>query len=333
MSTEKLFTTQINGNPSKLKICWCDNYFQLTILEADSAWTAMIPKDKLPEIAIQLDQDCESYNKALYSYLFNPEDSTNISFAVQNKSFIIHKQIEGGFRVKFFYTPLEKKEYHNCAEELLDELLTKNSFYENQISSLQQLLEKEIKERTSISEKYEEFQKDIENKEKTLYSSFVLLLNEKKKRIQYLTELLDSNRNSDLSVNDNKVVSKKEKENEGDSDLESNDSAQNSSKESAYDTDEEKDNKIKSLHKSSSIHEPSSSKNDVVSLFQDYSHTVVLPPKRRKNGNEDTTDIEEHNSFKLNVYDAKTQPFEVNPIKDEEESPIEFGTQDILDRM
>ncbi|XP_025833751.1 uncharacterized protein LOC108735112 isoform X3 [Agrilus planipennis] len=205
MSTEKLFTTQINGNPSKLKICWCDNYFQLTILEADSAWTAMIPKDKLPEIAIQLDQDCESYNKALYSYLFNPEDSTNISFAVQNKSFIIHKQIEGGFRVKFFYTPLEKKEYHNCAEELLDELLTKNSFYENQISSLQQLLEKEIKERTSISEKYEEFQKDIENKEKTLYSSFVLLLNEKKKRIQYLTELLDSNRNSDLSVNDNKV--------------------------------------------------------------------------------------------------------------------------------
>lgn len=191
--------------------------------------------------------------------------------------------------------------------------------------------------------KLEEFITLKEKHDKKMMSNFVLILNEKKKRIQHLNDLLDAFRNgrepknlkSNVKINsksktvedvENEETTSKRQRLEQISDSESDD----------YDTDDEKSNEAV-IPETEPV--PSTSKEYTSILADDDSS-----PERMIIEETESNDIAEDSGTKKveEVYRLDTKrdkapenkSSEINKTITDRESPtLEFNTQDLLDRL
>lgn len=179
---------------------------------------------------------------------------------------------------------------------------------------------------TQLESKLSDFNSRKKKDEDTLYSNFVLVLNEKKIRIQHLTELLEAFRhgrptvNPTINVQKNKKKSKVEVKNEvSESDTDEN--------ETDYNTDDEQPGR-KEFNENFDHSIPSSSKTNNPSLVSE--HTVSFPslPKRVKHD----TNIEST----IHNIPVKLEPTQQETISLKNTPNIvktSYSTQDLLDEL
>lgn len=198
-----------------------------------------------------------------------------------------------------------------------------------------------------LQTKLTEFISRKKKEEDILYSNFVLVLNEKKARIQHLTELLEAFRHGRPTVNPSPVVrgktktSRVEVKNEAVSESDSEKSEPDSEQgESDYNTDEEKskinekDNEnvkiqVDDFFNAPEQNQPSTSKGFSFSSILDDSLSSHTLPKRVKY----THNVENCNNFNKELSSKKpASKIKAETTRIDEESPIvNFSTQDLLD--
>uniref|UniRef100_A0A1Y1MDW9 Uncharacterized protein n=1 Tax=Photinus pyralis TaxID=7054 RepID=A0A1Y1MDW9_PHOPY len=178
-----------------------------------------------------------------------------------------------------------------------------------------------ITQKLLLEKRCEEFAELKRKSDLQMYSAFTLVLNEKKQRIRFLTELLECpnkkvvNKNEELRGND-KFVNGRKQEVLSDSE---------SSKSVEYNTDDEKPPLPNDFEC-----KPSTSKGDYDFLGGD-SPPPLLPKRVKIDPSiaQDVNKIVSHHAAPK----VKTTPVkaETTPMSDDDES--NFNTQELLDRM
>lgn len=187
-----------------------------------------------------------------------------------------------------------------------------NDNFNCQLSELNQKIKRAVDDRNLYAEKLENFVELKKNTENDLYAKFAALLNEKKARIQYLTEILERNKNTtnrqDLSVVDKELQSRILKQPEVLSDSDTED-------EIKFNTVE-----IKTPEKKQSF------------FFNDDPKEIGILPKRAKIDHEvklNTENINEVNiTTETNNISSQTVAADISQNEN-----LDFNTQDLFDRI
>lgn len=211
-----------NEGKVRIKVVQDTNSLDITVLDNIVAWRTHVNEETINQFATLHKVNFNKYFTELQKYL--KEDLKEITIRIENNDFILYKASE--LTIRFFHCKLEtvivyifrsllficnflvefrrmcaklyrrvSKYKHNsweanrrieqwkAASEWRYDLfhfidVFKNYLYHAEVQRYRSKLELTIKEH--------------EDDEKKLYGSFILLLNEKKKRIQFLTETLES---------------------------------------------------------------------------------------------------------------------------------------------
>lgn len=197
-----------------------------------------------------------------------------------------------------------------------------------------------------LENKLNDFIARKKKEEDILYSNFVLVLNEKKTRMQHITELLEAfkhGRSTDNPVPELREKVKKSKvevknevsESESEeNDVDYNTDDENMSNEKLIEKKINKENGDLSCMLGNNIHqdnEPSTSKKYSCGSLLDDSPPSYILPKRTKytHKNEDSISIQSN-------FDTRPSQFNINKkeVDSEEESQINtYDTQDLLDQL
>lgn len=190
--------------------------------------------------------------------------------------------------------------------------------------------------------KLNEFIERKKTDDEELFSNFVLILNEKKKRIQHLTELLEAFRRGRSSVNPSVEVKKRSKKVvlAQQTRTEKKETISDSDSEENYDTDEEKSKKPRNASdkgfdkgvnqdRNDAYAIPSTSKFD---LFSDNSPPRHLP-KRIKSGSciDNNVYIKPSTSTQSSKNEKHCEKFKNKSTDDTPD--VNFSTQELLDNI
>ncbi|GJQ76369.1 hypothetical protein Trydic_g2087 [Trypoxylus dichotomus] len=169
-----------------------DNFNLLILLENSSAYYANITQEHLQNSAEQHSQNVADYYNNIKVYLTqpNPDILFNLQQSDNFAEFFI-KRKSNRRTLLFFSVKLTQVSFQESVFELIEALCERNAILsENlRISETKQTRLEEEKQ-TSLNQ-LAEFVELKENWEQQMYSSFLILLNEKKRRIQFLTDLLE----------------------------------------------------------------------------------------------------------------------------------------------
>ncbi|KAK5647612.1 hypothetical protein RI129_002504 [Pyrocoelia pectoralis] len=301
---------------------WGDQCFKISVLNNSFAWFATVTKEHINKLAEQHEIDSTSYFANVKKFICH--DQTNVSFDVKDKQFILYRTaLTEKLRLKYFVINLEKISYESTVELFIDTLVAK---YKEALSVVEKIQTEKIEAITQellLEKQCEEFAELKRKSDLQMYSAFTLVLNEKKQRIRFLTELLECPNKQKKQVcgkNENEQVSVSEyfngRKREVLSDSESN-------KSGGYNTDDEKQTAITKLECV-----PSTSKSNFDFLGGD--SPPPLLPKRIKMDQSETLDVVKIVPSKDTQKD-EPMILENNDAPDDED--FNFNTQELLDRM
>lgn len=300
---------------------WSDPTFKLSVLVQSSAWIATVTEDHINNLAEQHEIVPKVYFGNLKRYFCH--DQSNITVDVKDKQFILYRSTSNEkLRLKYFFVNLEKISYENAVGLFLDSLVAKYNGALSFIDTMQAEKIEAITQKLLLEKRCEEFAELKRKSDLQMYSAFTLVLNEKKQRIRFLTELLECpnkkvfvTSKNELSGNDEFVNGRKR---EVLSDSDSNKSVE-------YNTDDEKPplaNKFEC--------KPSTSRGDYDFLGGD--SPPPLLPKRIKIDQSIAQDVNKigshHGTTKVKTTLVEAEP---TPMSDDDQS--NFNTQELLDRM
>ncbi|XP_023017054.2 DNA repair protein XRCC4 [Leptinotarsa decemlineata] len=305
-----------------------ENCFTLTIWQNSNAWTVRVQHDKILALAENLElNDTEYYSRIIKILNELPE---NVDLKIGPEDFSIYCRLENKIRIKYFFCPMEKVCYSKCVENLLDNFYLKRNDLLLNIESISKENDELKKSKKRIESVLQEFIERKKRDDQELYSNFILVLNEKKRKIQQLNQLVEAFKQGRPKLNplvevkrkkSNKLAIKAElptKEEVSNSDIESDSAGSQTHTENS---DEESGN--------TSIL-PSTSKHMHNFLLEDSPPRETLP--KRVKIEEKCTENETHLSggskgkledFKMEVTDEN---FEKSP-------DVSFSTQDLLDHI
>nr|XP_023017054.1 DNA repair protein XRCC4-like [Leptinotarsa decemlineata] len=305
-----------------------ENCFTLTIWQNSNAWIVPVQHDKILALAENLELDDTEYYSRIIKIL--NELPENVDLKIGPEDFSIYCKLENKIRIKYFSCPMEKVCYSKCVENLLDNFYLKRNDLLLNIESISKENDELKKSKKRIECVLQEFIERKKRDDQELYSNFILVLNEKKRKIQQLNQLVEAFKQGRPKLNplvevkrkkSNKLAIKAElptKEEVSNSDIES-DSA--SSQTHTENTDEESGN--------TSIL-PSTSKHMHNFLLEDSPPRETLP--KRVKIEEKCTENEIHLSggSKVKLEDFK---MEVTDGNFEKSPDVSFSTQDLLDHI
>lgn len=299
-----------------------ENSIILLVIQKQNAWQVNISQDSVENFADQFNVSNEEYYAKLKTYLL--ETPRNIEFRFIKGEFCCYSKAQNGINLKYFYTrPLKIELNFNELLELYslegERLKRENKSIIRERDQLKEVnvnLENKLKELVTRKLKDEE----------ELYSNFVLVLNEKKRRIQHLNQLLQAFK-AGRSVTNPQIIpkgrSKKEVKKEIKNEVSESDSESGND---GYNTDEEK-----SVKEDTNIEKllPSTSKKQNFDLFFDEDNNIDSHlPKRTKNNNVINEPLESKPSTSKKQED---KPEEVNMEVEENSPQVGCSTQDLLD--
>lgn len=312
------------------------------------------------EILISFSQQLEivfdEYFKTVKDYFV--KNGTSLFLDVTESRLNLY-MTKGKIKVKYLSVDLMKIDYFHSLYEFIDDLISTNMQLKVSLEEVENLKDEAMKRSFLYEEKLTEFVKTKEKWEKELFSKFVLVLNEKKKRIQYLTEVLEAKKYnlpvckknlSDFKQNEEEnICLRQEQKIESISDSESDES---------YETDEEiqkeKESEINNENSEDGEHDedckneskPSTSKQFFDEIFKEDSPPISKPlPKRKNEIDSDISiekkknkreDIDEENNIFTEITETignNENKTENDNFSDECSEDFNCNTQDILDRL
>ncbi|KAF5285598.1 hypothetical protein FQA39_LY16567 [Lamprigera yunnana] len=319
---EIIFSNIYDENKSKLlrpKTVWQQDSFILYIIEKNAAWFAIVSAEHMEMLADQHELDKNSYYLNVKEYIRNSSSNTNAELK-NNQCIIYRSSTKEKLKLKYFFVKLNKVDYQSTIESFLDDFALKYKELLSKVDMLEQ--EKvELQNQKSVIENYCTELSELKRKsDLKMYSAFMLLLNEKKHRIRYLTEVLEEytgNRRERVkvqSVQSNAVAEVSDKQ-ETHSDPESSD---------GYNTDDEKKLKSKQVEAV-----PSTSTDNYDFLGSESPPPVVRKRVKLNNCIANISESKELNLASKEVVKA------IDPKYDAEtdEEDCEVNIDDLLDRM
>ncbi|CAG9838904.1 unnamed protein product [Diabrotica balteata] len=315
-----------NAEQLRLNIVFNENDFNLVILEKSNAWKAEVSCNDIEKLAKQLDLDAEEYYSTLKLYLEDTPD--NVNFKLTNKEFLCYCN-DNSINIKYFSCKLKKIPFQECIYDLLDSYGLSNNKKQNTDNSTETL---ELKKGYArLEEKVTELVDRNLNREQELYSNFVLVLNEKKRKIQHLTQTIEALKagrpvlNPEIKVRKPKTL-KKEKEEKQKPEMNVSES-ESSNNSDGYNTDDEKSKKAKDVIEDGL---PSTSKKVNYDLIFDESEDVGNLPKRQRGINDFKEICNTPKISKVQKIDKETTSANIANIEEDCQTES-FNTQELLD--
>ncbi|XP_050513726.1 DNA repair protein XRCC4-like [Diabrotica virgifera virgifera] len=321
-----------NAQQFRLNIVFNESDFSLVILEKSNAWKAEVSCNDVKKFAKQLDLDAEEYYSTLKLYLQDTPNNVNLKLQQlqQNKFFVCYCN-ENGINIKYFSCKLEKIPFEECIYDLLDSYGLNNNKKQNTDNSTETA---ELKKgHAKLEEKLTELVDRNLNREQELYSNFVLVLNEKKRKIQHLTQTIEALKagrpvlNPEIKARKPKTLKKeKDKKPKQEVNVSESESSNNSD---GYNTDDEKSKKAENV--TEKVLPSTSKKVNYGSIF-DESEDLGNLPKRQRGMSEFKEICNTAEISKVQKIDKETTSASIAKI--EEDSPTEedsFNTQELLD--
>nr|CAH7768266.1 unnamed protein product [Callosobruchus chinensis] len=259
-----------------------EDSLSIVILQHSGAWSTDVQKQEINDLSKALNVSPEKYYRDLTLYLQN--DSSNLSYKLNGNEFILYYKPGSNIKIKYFFHKLNQVDYFSTVHALLDKFFKDCTLYRSKATNLQhQNIELE-KNKAILEEKLHELVNRKQEEEEKLYSSFVLVLNEKKRQIQHLNELLEAFRQGRPTLNPpissrnkKKIYNQHNRKTKPQVKNEVSDS-ENSTNE--YDTDNENSGKIDPASKEVNI-QPSTSK-DPLDLWNTEEGSCSLPKIHKK---------------------------------------------------
>ncbi|CAG9813441.1 unnamed protein product [Phaedon cochleariae] len=319
----------------KICIIFQINKFELILFQPSNAWRAEVSQDELSVLASQLKMDPDEYYSRIKQYLSDTPE--NMTFKVTDKEFIMHHTLENNIKMKLFFCSLEKVNYCHYVEKLLDQYHEEKNEYKEKYDLAIRSQDELEQSKEELQKKLQEFVKRKKDDDEVLYNNFVLVLNEKKRQIQHLTQTLEAfkrgrpthnppvkvkkeKRGTEVNVKKEMSIEKKEV-----SDSNTDEEPPN------YNTDEDDDydykSNVRQNHEIDNL--PSTSKQDF-SLFLDDSPPHHILPKRQKTAQTMEISIKASQVSKENSFEEKQV---TDGAKEESKVDNEFNTQDLLDLL
>ncbi|VEN50629.1 unnamed protein product [Callosobruchus maculatus] len=220
----------------------------------------------------------EKYYRDLTLYL--QSDSNNLSYKIDGNEFILYYKPGSNIKIKYFCHSLNKVDYFSTVHALLDKFFNDRTLYQSKATNLQHQNITLEKDKAVLKEKLQELVKRKQEEEENIYSSFVLVLNEKKRQIQHLNELLEAFRQGRPTLNPpissrnkKKIGNKQSRKTKPDV---KNEVSESDNSANEYNTDEENSGKIDTVSKEINI-QPSTSKHSLDLQNSDEEESCLLP--------------------------------------------------------
>lgn len=172
-----------------------ENIYKIDIIEDNKNWSGSFSKDNMIQFAESLGLTLEDYQDKLRFVLTTHEGLTYCSFSIEgdeNKYFICRKDIENTL-IKSLVFKVKVEENTNLNYiDIIKHLTDKNLILNIKIKHLSTFNSKLISTNADLMEKLKKYQQLKTDMEEDLYGKFVLLLNEKKKKIRELQAIIAS---------------------------------------------------------------------------------------------------------------------------------------------
>lgn len=279
----------------------------------------MISEKSIKNLAKKYEMNFETYVKELRICL-STQDLDNITFNKKRNSFIISKK-QDNICVQFADFDVEEIDFKQAAINVIDDMNTSSRFYQNEANNSKIKMELAEQEKMEYMRKLEEFVNKKKDEEHELYSKFILILNEKKTRIQHLQEMLGKQ----------KLNKKRGQTEDAINCIESK-----TKKEEISDSDTSVDEPVKHITYNVQIE---TSKKKLNFLDDEDTVTIKNLPKRVKTVSnpeefENTMKPNEESNSKSHCEEITKSPVITETNKNgESQDSADFNTQDIFDRM
>ncbi|KAL3286310.1 hypothetical protein HHI36_000819 [Cryptolaemus montrouzieri] len=194
---DRIIYTKISENGKCYRVRTIIGKLCLSLLVLEEAGTEIsayeaskILEQNLRKQVEKLDISVDDYFKKIISFLENPK---KVKFTFTKNSLTIEEAINSKIHAKYLHCDLIKiTNFSSFIGNLIDDLHSQNSDFEKNRCDLTekcQLLEKEV---DAYKNKLNELVERKRVDDQVMLSNFVSLLNEKKRRIQHLNELLEA---------------------------------------------------------------------------------------------------------------------------------------------
>ncbi|CAH0551252.1 unnamed protein product [Brassicogethes aeneus] len=202
----------------RLNILFSKENIEISVFESLKAWKVNIDNKILKDLSIKYDTNITEYYKSLKLNFTKPQ---NNSITFENNKLILFTNTKDDLKIKVFDCELNKVDFGEFILNLCDNLHTEKSKMYDEDVELGKRYNELLKSKIECTEKLNEFIERKNIDDENLLNKFGTILNEKKQKIQYLTEIIESLSNGanepDSSIEKKKNV-KKRKKNESDSD-------------------------------------------------------------------------------------------------------------------
>ncbi|KAF5307220.1 hypothetical protein FQR65_LT00736 [Abscondita terminalis] len=324
--TEISFTNIYNENKTKLyriKGTWNHDSFNLVVLEPNSVWTSEVREQDLKNLAELHKLSPQIYYENVKEYICNSH--ANVFVEIKDNQLILFLQNTKQKllkRFKYFFIKLDQINYEIGFGSFLDDFNHKYLKTIDRLKTLQDENEAILKEKNVVENYCKQFTELKRKLDLKMYSAFILLLNEKKHRIRFLTELLEEYTCKRKVETDEHVVLKNL-----DQEVHSNNELNLSE---SSNTENEL---IKKLNKTQTT--PSTSKGEYGFLYGNSSPPTL--PKRIRLDKDIivTKPMESTFSFEYDEKkNEKEKAFNVEyEAETDEDDEVQFNTQDFLDKI
>ncbi|XP_056643895.1 DNA repair protein XRCC4-like [Diorhabda sublineata] len=321
-STFRTIYKESSGEQFKLFSEFGENCIKIIVLEKNNAWRADINCSDITTFADDLDLNTEEYFRKLKQYLQNIPKHVDIQF--NDKELICYSK-EHKMLLKFFSCKVQKIEFSDCVYNLIDTF----SFQNEQLNQQNNNLLKEVDNLTTVKnvleEKLSQFVNKKQQDDQELFSNFVLVLNEKKRRIQHLTQTLQAFKAGRPVLNPQIKLRKRSKKIVKQEKNEISESSESNSENNEYNTDNENSKK---QEENIEYLLPIKSHNDYL-FFEDTEDTVDLPKRKKLEvDNENFSNVPSTSSCNN---DNDKVPEKTSEKMEDDSPKINFDTQDLLD--
>ncbi|XP_063918591.1 uncharacterized protein LOC135133955 [Zophobas morio] len=318
------------NTPLRVCITVEDNSVEILLFQEEKCWNSSVAKENLQHFANEHKLTIENYCQNLLEYI--KTSSPDIKYVFNSEEFIINRLLKGSLTVKYFICKVQKTRYVEHVEQIMDKFYFENLKLLENVNIFKKANEELTDCKNQCELKLKQLVAQKKSDESEQFGQFLLILNEKKRRIQHLTELLEvfkkgrpisnpevkvGKQKSKKGAKNSATVQKKETISESESDDDDDESSLGHNT-----TDDESIEKSKSA--SPIENKPSTSTETFDFLEDDIAQSHMLP-KRAK-----------HSKPEENIVVVPKSPPKTEEVETQQQarSPgIDLSTQQLLDML
>ncbi|XP_076259148.1 uncharacterized protein LOC143195661 isoform X1 [Rhynchophorus ferrugineus] len=196
-----------NASDLKLSVTFNNNNIDVLLFDCTHCWKANISESNLRVHAERYRTELSTYLNDIKKYLIQPLD--NVEITLFENTFRIKIILDNQMKTIYFETIMIKVDFATNILSTVDNLFAVKKQCFDDFNNLKTENEKLKEAKFQLEAKLNEFIERKKTDEEEIFSKFVVLLNEKKRQIQHLNDLLIAFKHG-RTINNPNIVTHKE---------------------------------------------------------------------------------------------------------------------------